>query len=80
MPRCITWILLKSINHYNITIMSEKINSVYSGSTEKDRQFLQKMKEIEQEFELKVEQGLMYKEIIPIANGYRVKYHKVKQS
>lgn len=60
--------------------MSEKINSVYAGSTEKDRQFLQKMKEIEQEFELKVEQGLMHKEIIPISNGYRVKYHKVQQS
>jgi hypothetical protein len=59
--------------------MNEKINSVYAGSTEKDRQFLFKMKELEQEVELKVEQGLMYKEIIPISNGYRVKYNKVKQ-
>jgi hypothetical protein len=60
--------------------MSEKLDSVYAqGSTDKDRQFLMKMKELEQEFEKKVIQNEYTKEEIVVTQGVRYKYRRCQQ-
>lgn len=60
--------------------MSEKLDSVYAhGSTDKDRQFLLKMKELEQEFETKVNKKKYTKEKIIVTQGVRYKYRRCQQ-
>lgn len=60
--------------------MSEKLDSVYAhGSTDKDRQSLIKMKELEQEFEKKVIQNEYTKEEIVVTQGVRYKYRRCQQ-
>jgi hypothetical protein len=60
--------------------MSEKINSVYAGSTDKDRQFLLKMKELEQEFKTKVEQGSYNCEVATLSGGERYSYRRITKN
>ena len=60
--------------------MSEKLDSVYAqGSTDNDRQYLIKMKELEQEFEKKVIQNEYTKEEIVVTQGVRYKYRRCQQ-
>lgn len=60
--------------------MSEKLDSVYAqGSTDKDRQYLIKIKELEQEFEKKVIQNEYTKEEIVVTQGVRYKYRRCQQ-
>ena len=60
--------------------MSEKLDSVYVlGCTDKDRQFLMKMKGLEQELETKVNKKEYTKEEIVIPQGVRYKYRRCQQ-
>lgn len=60
--------------------MSEKLDSVYAhGSTDKDRQSLIKMKELEQEFEKKVNKKQYTKEELIVPQGVRYKYRRCQQ-
>jgi hypothetical protein len=57
--------------------MSEKLDSVYAqGSTDRDVNFLLKMKELEQEFETKVNKKQCTKEEIVVTQGVRYKYRR----
>lgn len=60
--------------------MNEKLDSVYAhGSTDIDVNFLLKMKELEQEFETKVNKKEYTKEEIVIPQGVRYKYRRCQQ-
>jgi hypothetical protein len=60
--------------------MSEKLDSVYAhGSTDRDVNFLLKMKELEREFETKVNKKEYTKEEIVIPQGVRYKYRRCQQ-
>jgi hypothetical protein len=60
--------------------MSEKLDSVYVlGCTDKDRQFLMKMKELEREFETKVNKKEYTKEEFAVTQGVAYKYRRCKQ-
>lgn len=60
--------------------MNEKLDSVYAhGSTDRDVNFLLKMKELEQEFETKVNKKEYTKEEIVIPQGVRYKYRRCQQ-
>lgn len=57
--------------------MSEKLDSVYAhGSTDRDVNFLLKMKELEQEFEKKVKKKEYTKEEIAVPQGVRYSYRR----
>lgn len=60
--------------------MSEKLDSVYAQCiTDEYRQFLLKMKELEQEFEKKVNEKQYTKEEIVVSQGVRYKYRRCQQ-
>lgn len=60
--------------------MSEKLDSVYAqGSTDRDVNFLLEMKELEQEFEKKVNKKQYTKEELIVPQGVRYKYRRCQQ-
>lgn len=60
--------------------MSEKLDRVYAQvSTDRDVNFLLKMKELEQEFEKKVKKNKYTKEEIVVTQGVRYKYRRCQQ-
>ena len=60
--------------------MSEKLDSLYAhGSTDRDVNFLLKMKGLEQELETKVNKKEYTKEEIVIPQGVRYKYRRCQQ-
>lgn len=60
--------------------MSEKLDSVYAhGSTDRDVNFLLKMKGLEQEFERKVTKKEYIKEELAVTQGVRYKYRRCQQ-
>lgn len=60
--------------------MSEKLDSVYAqGSTDGDVNFLSKMKELEREFETKVNKKEYTKEEFAVTQGVAYKYRRCKQ-